>query len=114
MKIGKKVKKVNQMTFIIANIDQNINLIMELSLLDNGKEIIVMDKEHKFGLTEQSMKATGKITKHMVKELSGMFMVMFIRAIGKEIKLMEKVNILIKMAQHTMATGKMIYNMDKE
>jgi len=48
-----------------------------------------MDRERKFGQMVQNMKVSGKIIKLMVKVLSGMFMVMFMRDIGKEIKLMD-------------------------
>ena len=57
-----------------------------------GKEMIDMEQELKSGKTELSMKDCGRITKLMEKVLSGMCMVMSMKAIGKEIKLMAKEN----------------------
>jgi len=112
IKTGMKVKKVNLMILIIVKLEVNIHLKMEQSLMDNGKIIIDMDKERKFGQMAQSMKASGRITKLMAKVLSGMYMATFMRAIGKEIKLTEKENIHIKTVPHTKVTGKMICNME--
>ena len=61
-----------------------------------------------------STKVSGRITKLMGKGLTGTHVVTFMRAIGKEIKLMEKENTPIQIAPIMTANGKMICNMVME
>ena len=82
MKIGKRAMKVNQMIFRIVSIGRSISLIMELNVLDSGKETIDMDKELRFGQTVRNMKGTGKITKHMEKELLIFTINLYVKVIG--------------------------------
>jgi len=51
-----------------------------------------MDMDNNSGQMEQNMKASGKITKLMDRELSGMFMGISTRANGNVIKLMVSVS----------------------
>lgn len=67
----------------------------------------------KFGQMVLSIKDFGKITKLMVKVFFGMFMGTSTKVIGREIKPMVMVNILIVMEQPTRVTGEMIYNTDE-
>jgi hypothetical protein len=53
---------------------QNIHLKMEQNITDNGKQTQDMDTEHKFGQMVLNTRGTGKIIKHMVRELFYMFM----------------------------------------
>lgn len=67
----------------------------------------------KFGQMVLSIKDFGKITKLMVKVFFGMFMGTNTKVIGREIKPMVMVNILIVMEQLMRVTGEMIYNTDE-
>jgi hypothetical protein len=73
-----------------------------------------MVMECKCGLMVPSMKAIGKITKHMEKASFGMQMEMFLREIGEKTKLMAMEFTLMSMVQNMMDNGKTIYNMGKE
>jgi hypothetical protein len=58
-------------------------------ILDNGKVWIDMEKEYKYGQTVLNMKECGKTIKLMAKVDSGMPMVIYMKAIGSKIKLMD-------------------------
>jgi phosphosulfolactate synthase (CoM biosynthesis protein A) len=64
--------------------------------MDNGKEICDVDMEFKFGQMEQNIKVNGKMEKLMVEVNLLMLTEMFIKVIGKTIKLadMEFINII--------------------
>ena len=88
-------------------------LKMELFIVANGKMGADMAMEFKFGQMERSMKDTGKIIRHMVKESFGMLMEMYLMEDGKMIKLMDLEYIHTLTALNMKVTGRMIYNMEK-
>ena len=55
----------------------------------NGLMITVMDMVYKYGLMDQNMRATGLITKHLVKENFTILMEIFMMDNGKIINVMD-------------------------
>jgi hypothetical protein len=60
-----------------------------------------------------SIKDSGKTIKLTAKVFSGMFMETSMKVIGREIRLMDMVNILTVMEPLTRVTGEMIFSMDE-
>ena len=83
------------------------HFLMELSIKVSG--IVKQDRntaeDIKFGVMEVFMKDTGRTIKQMVGEDSFMPTEIFMMAIGKMIRLMVMVSILILMVQSMKATG---------
>ena len=88
-------------------------LKMELDIMDSGKASVDTDKEHKYGQTELSMKASGKIIKLMAAEPSGTYTEISTRVNGKETERMVPVSIPIATEQLMRATGNTISNTAK-
>jgi hypothetical protein len=87
---------------------------MELSIQVNGIQVSEMVLVVKCGQMAQDMKVIGNLIKPTVKENLSMLTVIFMRANGSMIKLMEKVLILTPMELITMVIGLMINNMVSE
>jgi hypothetical protein len=79
-----------------------------------GKTIQDMGMEHRYGQMEQSMKVNGRMIKHMVKESSGILMVIYLKENGSLTRLMAMEFILIRMEQSMKESGKMTFNMVME
>ena len=85
----------------------------KLDSKDNGKEITDTGLVFRYGLMVQNTRVTGRITKLMDKEPSGMCMVTNTMENGREIKLMVLENTLIATVQLMKVIGRMIFNMEK-
>ena len=73
-----------------------------------------MEEDTKSGLMEASMRDTGKMISQMVEDDLFMPMEIYIMAIGKMIRHMDLVNILIRMEHSMKVIGKMINSTVKE
>ncbi len=78
---------------------------MESFIQENGKEVIVMDMEFRYGLMVQNIKGFGKTGKLMVKENLFTSMETFTTVNGKMIKLVDMASISTIMVLATKATG---------
>lgn len=95
------------------NLKMNMCLRMELFTGVSGRMKTDMDMVFKFGQMGQSMKASGKITKHMERVNFGMRMVMFLTANGKMIRRTGTEFTLMLTVRNMKASGLMIYNTEK-
>ena len=60
--------KMKNLNLVISSIEDLMNLIMGLSIMDNGlKKDIEKEKEYRYGKMEANIKDTGKLIKQMVK-----------------------------------------------
>ena len=96
-----------------AKREMNSCLRTELSTKDNGKEMLDMVMEYKYGQMVLSMKDNGKTIKLTAKVYFGMFMETNMKANGKETRLMAKENTLIATVLLMKVCGKMICNTEK-
>ena len=71
--------------------EMNINSKMEPSTKDNGAEQLDTAMESKFGLTVLVMRVSGKTTKHMERESSGMSTEMYSMVNGRMTRLTDTV-----------------------
>lgn len=78
---------------------------MESFIQENGKEVIVMDMEFRYGPMVQNIKGFGKTGKLMVKENLFTSMETFTTVNGKMIKLVDMASISTIMVLATKATG---------
>ena len=110
----KKVMKVSRK--IIPNVKKELNLDLKMELFTkaNGKEMSVMVMESKSGQMVLNMRAIGKIIRLMDKVYFGMFMVTNMKGGGNEIKPMVMVNIPTVMELLTKVTGKTTSSTVKE
>ena len=87
---------------------------MELFTKVNGEEKLDMDLAYKFGQMVLDMKAIGKIIKHMEKVNFGMLMEMSLMVSGEMTKQTAMEFIHMLMVRNMRVIGKMIYSMDME
>lgn len=83
-------------------------------ILGNGKEKLEMEKEYRFGLMEQNMKASGNVTGHMGEENLHIQMEIFMMENGKMIWQMDMECIYMLMVLNMKDNGLMISNMDMD
>lgn len=80
--------------------------------MDNGRTILDVGMENKYGKMDRFMKETGKMIWPMVKEDSSILVEMSMKETGSMIKLKEKEFICILMVQVIQVNGIRINNMD--
>ena len=90
------------------------NLKMELFIMDNGEEVCDVGLEFKSGLMELNMRGSGIMAKQMVEVNLLMSTVMYMRAIGEMIKLVDMEFISIIMVPSTKDSGLMTISTEKE
>jgi len=79
---------------------------------DSGEELSDMDAVSRCGPMALDMKASGKITRRMEKESSGMLTETYSMASGRMIRQMDTAYTHMLTELSTKATGKMIFSMD--